>query len=74
MQIGIFAKTFSVQGALPVLQAVRAAGYEAAQFNMACLGLPPMPDEISASDAGLHRQGSRRRRGCPFPPYPPPTT
>ena len=52
MQIGIFAKTFSVHGALPVLQAVRAAGYEAAQINMACIGLPAMPDEISGSDTG----------------------
>lgn len=47
MQLGIFAKTFSAQGADPVLKAVRDAGYEAAQFNMACVGLPSMPEEIS---------------------------
>ena len=47
MQLGIFAKTFTAQGAGPVLKAVRDAGYEAAQFNMACVGLPSMPDEIS---------------------------
>ena len=47
MQIGIFAKTFSVTGALPVLQAVRQAGYDVAQFNMACLGMPPMPESIA---------------------------
>ena len=46
MQLGIFAKTFSVHGALPVLQAVKAAGYDCAQFNLACLGLHSMPDEI----------------------------
>ncbi len=47
MQLGIFAKTFSVHGAWPVLMAVKAAGYDCAQFNLACLGLPSMPDEIA---------------------------
>ena len=51
MQLGIFAKTFAVQGAEAVFNAVRAAGYETAQFNMACLGLPSMPDEIPLSVA-----------------------
>ncbi|TIO07068.1 sugar phosphate isomerase/epimerase [Mesorhizobium sp.] len=46
MQLGIFAKTFTATGALPVLRAVADAGYAAAQFNMACLGLPSMPDSI----------------------------
>ena len=47
MQVGIFAKTFSITGALPVLQAVRQAGYEVAQFNMACLGMLSMPESIA---------------------------
>ena len=47
MKIGIFAKTFNKPGALPVLQAVRDAGYETTQFNMACVGLPSLPGEIS---------------------------
>lgn len=47
MQLGIFAKTFAAQGAAPVLKAVHDAGYEAVQFNMACVGLPSMPIEIS---------------------------
>ena len=51
MQLGIFAKTFPGQGALPVLKAVRAAGYDCAQFNLACLGLPAMPDEIGGGVA-----------------------
>jgi sugar phosphate isomerase/epimerase len=46
MQVGIFAKTFAAQGAEPVLTASRQAGYSCVQFNMACLGLPSMPDEI----------------------------
>lgn len=52
MLVGIFAKTFAASGALAVLQAVRSAGYGAAQFNMACLGLPAMPDDIPDSVAG----------------------
>ena len=51
MQIGIFAKTFSVTGALPVLRAVKQAGYEVAQFNMACLGMPSMPEAITPAIA-----------------------
>ena len=47
MQIGIFAKTFSATGALPVFNAVKQAGYEVAQFNMACLGMPSMPETIA---------------------------
>jgi sugar phosphate isomerase/epimerase len=47
MRIGIFAKTFAVQGAEATLLAARKAGYETVQFNMACLGLPSMPDEIA---------------------------
>lgn len=46
MQPGIFAKTFEGTDAATVLGAARAAGYETVQFNMACLGLPPMPDAV----------------------------
>jgi sugar phosphate isomerase/epimerase len=59
MQIGIFAKTFAVQGAEPVLAAARGAGYSCVQFNMACLGLPSMPDEISAETAQSIADASR---------------
>lgn len=51
MQLGIFAKTFDATGALPVLEAVAAAGFRTAQFNLACLGLPPMPDSIEPAAA-----------------------
>ena len=47
MQLGIFAKTFPVTGALPVLNMVAQAGYDVAQFNMACLGMPSMPKSIA---------------------------
>jgi len=51
MLLGIFAKTFAAKGARASLAAVRAAGFEAAQFNMACLGLPSMPEAIPAAIA-----------------------
>jgi sugar phosphate isomerase/epimerase len=44
--IGIFAKTFPGQSALPVLSAARQAGYDCVQFNLACCGLPAMPDSL----------------------------
>jgi sugar phosphate isomerase/epimerase len=46
MRLGIFARTFDTVGAAATLRAVRDAGYETAQFNLACLGLPSMPDVI----------------------------
>lgn len=46
MRLGIFAKTFAAVGAEPSLRAVAAAGYSGAQFNLACLGLPSMPDRL----------------------------
>ena len=46
MQLGIFAKTFPGNTPAAVLQAVRAAGYRVAQYNMACSGVDPMPDVI----------------------------
>jgi sugar phosphate isomerase/epimerase len=48
MRLGIFAKTFSGNVPLTVLGAVKAAGYDVTQFNMACAGLPAMPDAIPA--------------------------
>jgi len=49
MQLGIFAKTFAGVTPGEVLPAVAAAGFSAAQYNMACSGLPSMPDAIPAS-------------------------
>ncbi len=51
MRAGVFAKTFAAQGALNSLRAVRDAGFAAAQFNFACLGMPSMPDAISEGAA-----------------------
>ena len=60
MQTGIFAKTFAGTGAEFVLAAARRAGYETVQFNMTCLGLAAMPDEISDVAARSVMQASQR--------------
>lgn len=44
MQIGVFAKTFAGSEPAGVLAAVRDAGFSVTQFNLACAGLPSMPD------------------------------
>src|SRR5262249_50171232 len=46
MEIGIFAKTFPRKTLDATLDAIRAHGLKHVQFNMACVGLPPMPEEI----------------------------
>lgn len=46
MQIGVFAKTFPGSEPAGVLAAVRDAGFAVAQFNLACAGLPSMPDAV----------------------------
>ena len=59
MQLGIFAKTFEGKTAGTVLSAAAAAGYSAAQYNMACSGLASMPDHISAAQAGDVAEAAR---------------
>ena len=51
MKLGIFAKTFSGTDPQTVLTAASAAGFAAVQYNMACSGLPAMPDFISSETA-----------------------
>jgi sugar phosphate isomerase/epimerase len=51
MRLGIFARTFSGTDPASVLASVAAAGYSCTQYNMACSGLPSMPDSISARQA-----------------------
>jgi sugar phosphate isomerase/epimerase len=47
MRLGIFAKTFVRPSLEETLDAVRAHGLDCVQFNMACVGLPSMPDRIA---------------------------
>jgi sugar phosphate isomerase/epimerase len=46
MRIGIFAKTFVRPTLAETLDAVAEHGIRTVQFNMACAGLPSMPDQI----------------------------
>lgn len=55
MQLGIFAKTFAGSDPALVLAAAKAAGYAAVQFNLACAGLPALPDQID-DEAGVIAQ------------------
>ena len=55
MQLGIFAKTFAGTDPALVLGAAKTAGYEAVQFNLACAGLPSLPDHID-NEAGVIAQ------------------
>jgi sugar phosphate isomerase/epimerase len=52
MRLGIFAKTFAGADPRTVLQAAKGAGYAAVQYNMACSGLPAMPDALTGAQAG----------------------
>jgi sugar phosphate isomerase/epimerase len=47
MQLGIFAKTFPGTDPRQVLSAVRDCGFATTQFNLACVGLPSMPDAVA---------------------------
>lgn len=51
MRLGVFAKTFPGTDPDAVLAQVAAAGYSCAQYNMACSGLPSMPDALSTRQA-----------------------
>jgi len=44
--LGIFAKTFERDAVGEALAAAQSFGFKAIQFNMSCVGLSPMPDEI----------------------------
>lgn len=46
MNIGIFAKTFARPSLEATLDAVRAHDLDCVQFNLACAGLPTLPDQI----------------------------
>ena len=62
LRLGIFAKTFPGSDPAAVLAEVKAAGYATCQFNMACCGLPALPDAIDqATLAGI--DAARRQSG-----------
>jgi sugar phosphate isomerase/epimerase len=49
MQLGIFAKTFTRPRMEEVFDAVRTHQLHCVQFNLACAGLPTLPEEITPS-------------------------
>lgn len=60
MRLGIFAKTFPGSDPAPVLSAVKAAGFSAAQYNMACSGLDAMPEHIAPAAALAVAEAARQ--------------
>lgn len=50
MRLGIFAKTFPGRDPVTVLRGAKDAGYACVQYNMACSGLPAMPDALSDAE------------------------
>lgn len=60
MRVGIFAKTFAGTDPQTVLAAAAAAGYRAVQYNMACSGLPSMPDAVPEGIAAAIRDAVER--------------
>ena len=55
MRLGIFAKTFPGTDPKVVLSAAAAARFGVVQYNMACSGLPAMPDRVPAEVGGAIR-------------------
>jgi len=60
MRLGIFAKTFPGTDPASVLAQVKAAGFATAQYNMACSGLPSMPDAIAPAVSTAIAEASRQ--------------
>ncbi len=61
MRPGIFAKTFSRPTVEGVFDAVKEHALNCVQFNMACVGQPTLPDDISPSLATRIREASKNR-------------
>jgi sugar phosphate isomerase/epimerase len=59
MRLGIFAKTFPGAEPAAVLATLRHAGYETTQFNLACAGLPSMPDAVPAETVAAIRAAAQ---------------
>lgn len=60
MDLGIFAKTFPGTDPATVMKAAAGAGYTTVQYNMACSGLSPMPDEITREQADRVAEAARQ--------------
>src|SRR5450432_1263920 len=58
MRIGIFAKTFGGETPRGVLAEVKHAGYDVAQYNMACSGIGALPAAVEEATAVALRAAS----------------
>jgi sugar phosphate isomerase/epimerase len=61
MRLGIFAKTFARLTVEAVFDAVRAHGLTCVQFNMACAGLPSLPERIDEELSERIRRAAAER-------------
>lgn len=61
MRLGIFAKTFARPTVAGVFDAVKEHALDCVQFNMACAGLPTLPDDIAPSLAIRIHEASMSR-------------
>ena len=61
MRLGIFAKTFARPTVEAVLGAVRAHGLGCVQFNMACAGLPSLPERVDGALCDRIRAAAEKR-------------
>jgi sugar phosphate isomerase/epimerase len=62
MQIGIFAKTYPEAEPGALAERIAGDGYEAAHFNLACLGLGAMPDAVDMAVLD-HAKNAFRAKG-----------
>jgi sugar phosphate isomerase/epimerase len=62
MRLGIFAKTFPGTTPESVLTQVAEAGYAATQYNLACSGLPSMPDSVGEGLSEAVRDAAHQAR------------
>src|ERR1044071_9902750 len=62
MEIGIFAKTFARPTLGATLDAVVAHGIGCLQFNMACAGVPSLPEQINTALSAEIRQALHARQ------------
>ena len=62
MHLGIFAKTFPRPTLEETLDAVADHGLTHVQFNMSCMGLPTLPDELDEELVRLDRPVAPRAR------------